>query len=229
MAGRVPTGRWALVTAQRNGARLASSASAGHLGRKKDDDPGPGPAAIGLALRNRHAGHDTLVWARPDMQAPENFTLTSPAFDHGTPIPERYRGRLFRGQHLSCPRLDPAARRDRGTGAHRARPRRPPRQTRYPRGRGEASTHRSAAFLRTAPTHPSPVPGIRHGKGPLGHRGGPAPKPPRSHGQHSYVFQLFALDSRLDLPDKFILADTLGAMAGHVVARARLDGTYEIR
>src|ERR1039457_6629274 len=42
---------------------------------------------LGLALRNRHAGHHTLVWARPDLQAPENFALTSPAFDHGTPSP----------------------------------------------------------------------------------------------------------------------------------------------
>jgi hypothetical protein len=55
---------------------------------------------LGLALRNRRAGHHTLVWARPDLQAPENFTLTSPAFDHGTPIPERYRGRLF-GANIS--------------------------------------------------------------------------------------------------------------------------------
>jgi phosphatidylethanolamine-binding protein (PEBP) family uncharacterized protein len=43
------------------------------------------------------------------------------------------------------------------------------------------------------------------------------------------VFQLFALDYQLDLPDKFTLADALDAMAGHVIARARLDGTYEIR
>ena len=50
---------------------------------------------IGLALRNRRVGHDRLVWARPGMQAPESFILTSPAFDHGTPIPERYRGRIF--------------------------------------------------------------------------------------------------------------------------------------
>jgi phosphatidylethanolamine-binding protein (PEBP) family uncharacterized protein len=53
--------------------------------------------------------------------------------------------------------------------------------------------------------------------------------PPRSHGPHTYVFQLFALDCRLELPDKFILADTLSAMTGHVIARARLDGTYENR
>jgi len=55
---------------------------------------------LGVALRNRHAGHHTLVWARPDLQAPENFTLTSPAFDHGAPIPEKHRGRLF-GANIS--------------------------------------------------------------------------------------------------------------------------------
>jgi hypothetical protein len=37
------------------------------------------------------------------------------------------------------------------------------------------------------------------------------------------------MDSQVDLPDKFTLADALHAMAGHVIARARLDGTYEIR
>lgn len=52
--------------------------------------------------------------------------------------------------------------------------------------------------------------------------------PVRSHGPHSYVFQLFALATRLDLPTKFGLTDALHAMAGQVVARACLDGTYEI-
>src|ERR1700744_1686652 len=50
---------------------------------------------LGVALRGRHAGQHTLVWSRPDLQAAENFTLTSPAFDHGAPIPEKHRGRLF--------------------------------------------------------------------------------------------------------------------------------------
>jgi hypothetical protein len=55
---------------------------------------------IGVLLRNRRAGHDKLVWARPDLQAPENFTVTSPAFEHGTPLPDKYRGRL-RGANIS--------------------------------------------------------------------------------------------------------------------------------
>ena len=78
-------------------------------------------------------------------------------------------------------------------------------------------------------TDPSPIRGIKHGKGALGHRGWAGPLPLRSHGPHSYVFQLFALDYHPGLPDKFTLADALHAMTGHVIARARLDGTYEIR
>src|ERR1700733_8372193 len=55
---------------------------------------------LGVALRNRRAGQHTLAWAHPDLQAPENFTLTSPAFGHGAPIPDRHRGRLF-GANIS--------------------------------------------------------------------------------------------------------------------------------
>src|SRR5690349_14144683 len=55
---------------------------------------------LGVLLRNRRAGQHTLVWAHPDLRAPEDFTLTSPAFDHGAPIPERHRGRLF-GPNIS--------------------------------------------------------------------------------------------------------------------------------
>jgi len=33
---------------------------------------------LGVALRSRRAGQHTLAWARPELQAPENFTLTSP-------------------------------------------------------------------------------------------------------------------------------------------------------
>ena len=136
---------------------------------------------LGLALRNRRAGHHTLVWARPDLQAPENFTLTSPAFDHGAPIPERHRGRL-RGANIS-PALN---------------------WTQPPAGTvelvlivqdpdvpfGKPATHALALGIdpslngvpENALTNPSPIPGIRHGKGTLGRRGWAGPMPPRSHG-----------------------------------------------
>ncbi len=183
---------------------------------------------IGLALRNRRAGQHTLVWSRPDLHAPENFTLTSPAFDHGAPIPERYRGRLL-GANIS-PALA---------------------WTTPPAGTAELVliVQDPDAPLRTPATHaltvgidpslggipengltvPSPIPGITHGKGPLGHSGWAGPLPPRSHGPHTYVFQLFALDYHPQLPDKFTLANAVDALTGHVVGRARLDGTYENR
>lgn len=182
---------------------------------------------LGRALRNRRAGHHTLVWARTDLQAPESFTLTSPAFADGTPIPERHRGRVF-GPNVS-PALawtTPPA----GTAELMLIVQDPDVPL------GKPATHALALGIdpslggipENGLTHPSPVPGLRHGKGALGRRGWSGPMPVRSHGPHSYVFQLFALDHRLDLPDKFALDDALRAMVGHVTARARLDGTYEI-
>ena len=63
----------------------------------------------------------------------------------------------------------------------------------------------------------------------MGKRGWAGPMPVRSHGPHAYVFQLFALDRALDLPASFTLDQVLTTIAGHVIGRARLDGTYEIR
>lgn len=183
---------------------------------------------IGLLLRNRHAGHHTLVWARTELQAAENFTLTSPVFDPGTPIPERNRGRIF------GPNISPAL-----TWTQ------PPASTLelvliaqdpdVPFGK--AAIHALTVGIdptlpglpENALTNPSPINGLKHGKGPLGHRGWAGPMPVPSHGPHTYAFQLFAIDGQLDLPEKFTLADTLDAMTGHIIGRARLDGTYEIR
>ncbi len=183
---------------------------------------------LGVALRNRRAGHHTIVWARPDLQAPENFTLTSPAFDHGAPIPDRHRGRLF-GANLS-PTLawtPPPA----GTAELVLIVQDPDVPARKP------ATHALTVGIDPALTglpenalaNPSPVAGIRHGKGPLGRRGWAGPLPIKSHGPHTYVFQLFALDRATGLADGFTLDDAIAAIAGHAAGRARLDGTYEIR
>ena len=42
---------------------------------------------IGAALRRVRAGHHKLAWADPDLQAPQNFQLTSPSFGHGATRP----------------------------------------------------------------------------------------------------------------------------------------------
>jgi phosphatidylethanolamine-binding protein (PEBP) family uncharacterized protein len=53
--------------------------------------------------------------------------------------------------------------------------------------------------------------------------------PIRSHGPHTYAFQLFALDQAPRLPASFTLNEVIAASKGHAIGRARLDGTYEIR
>jgi Raf kinase inhibitor-like YbhB/YbcL family protein len=186
------------------------------------------PNPIGRALRHRRAGQHTLVWERADLQAPDNFVLGSPAFEQGAPIPAHHRGRLF------APNISPAL-----------------EWSAAPDGSAELvliaqdpdvpfatpATHALTVgidpALRRLPENalrqPSPVVGLRHGNGPLGRRGWAGPAPIPSHGPHVYVFQLFALDRTLELPVRFTLTDALQAMAGHVIGRARLDGTYEVR
>lgn len=61
----------------------------------------------------------------------------------------------------------------------------------------------------------------------VGYRG---PAPPPGSGKHRYVFTLYALDSRLDLdPAATTHADVLTAMNGHILDSATLIGTYEVK
>ena len=186
------------------------------------------PNPLGIALRNRRAGQHTLAWADNALRAPENFVLTSPAFDGGTPMPRAYRGRMF-GANIS-PALA---------------------WTRPPQGAVELAlivqdpdipfrkpgNHVLAVGIDptlgeiadNALANPSPLPGIRHGKGSLGRMGYTGPTPLRSHGPHTYAFQLFALDQATELVAGFTLDQLVAAITGHVIGRARLDGTYENR
>lgn len=59
-------------------------------------------------------------------------------------------------------------------------------------------------------------------------RGYGGPCPPRGHGPHRYRFTLLALDApSLGLPDGAPFRDVERATRGHVLAQARLMGTYE--
>ncbi|MDB5392758.1 MAG: YbhB/YbcL family Raf kinase inhibitor-like protein [Rhodospirillales bacterium] len=53
------------------------------------------------------------------------------------------------------------------------------------------------------------------------------PDPPPGHGAHRYVFQVYALDERLDFDGAPGRGALLDAMAGHVLAKGCMIGTYE--
>ncbi len=52
--------------------------------------------------------------------------------------------------------------------------------------------------------------------------GGPCPP----GGTHRYYFRIYALDTRLDLPDRTNKAGLVKAMKGHILAQGELMGTY---
>jgi Raf kinase inhibitor-like YbhB/YbcL family protein len=52
------------------------------------------------------------------------------------------------------------------------------------------------------------------------------PDPPRGHGIHRYAFQLFALDTMLNLPEHPGRNALLAAIKGHILGRDVLIGTY---
>lgn len=53
------------------------------------------------------------------------------------------------------------------------------------------------------------------------------PDPPTGHGAHDYVFQLFALDTMIDLKPGAGRGALMKAMEGHVLSLAILTATYE--
>src|SRR5262249_27083058 len=60
--------------------------------------------------------------------------------------------------------------------------------------------------------------------GTLGYRG---PAPPKGHGVHHSHFTVFALDVRLGLAAGLDKRGLLKAVAGHVLGKGELVGTYE--
>jgi Raf kinase inhibitor-like YbhB/YbcL family protein len=66
---------------------------------------------------------------------------------------------------------------------------------------------------------------IRQGENGFGQTGYGGPKPPPGP-PHRYVFRLWALDRRLDLTNGARREELEQAIEGHVLAEARLTGTY---
>lgn len=54
------------------------------------------------------------------------------------------------------------------------------------------------------------------------------PCPPKGSGAHHYIFDIYALDTTLDLPPTTGLQEVLKAQEGHVIGRSRLTGTFAV-
>lgn len=171
---------------------------------------------LGRALRTQRAGEEKLSWHL--FRVPSTLLVTSPAFRHGMPIPREHAGPGV-GSNVS-PALH-------WSGV-------PPvaRELVLVVEDWDAPSRRPFVHLALAGIHPKSR-GVKAGElnelgvGTLGRHGWSGPRPIPGHGPHHYVFQLFALDAELGLPADASPGAIADAMAGHVVARGRLDGTFE--
>jgi len=68
--------------------------------------------------------------------------------------------------------------------------------------------------------------GIQQGKNVGGANGYRPPCPPPGATPHHYIFELYALDQKLDLPAGSTRADLLKAMDGHVIGKATYVGIF---
>ena len=150
------------------------------------------------------------------MTSPKPFTLTSPAFDDGAPIPRAatcdgadrspaldWTGAPAGAKALALTVVDPDAR----DFVHWVAFDLP----------GTPDGHLAADLAASAST-----PG--QGRNGFGKRGYGGPCPPS--GEHHYVFTLSALDRQLGIGGTPSLAEVQAAMKGHVLAETTLRGTY---
>jgi len=70
----------------------------------------------------------------------------------------------------------------------------------------------------------STLPNIVEGKNDFGELGYGGPAPPDK--RHTYIFKLYALDSKLELQKGATKAEVESAMKGHVIEQTTLKGTY---
>jgi Raf kinase inhibitor-like YbhB/YbcL family protein len=71
------------------------------------------------------------------------------------------------------------------------------------------------------------VPAPTQGTNGFGQTGYGGPAPPEGHGTHRYFHRLYALDTELDLEPGAAREQLQDAIESHVLAEAKLMGTYE--
>ena len=185
------------------------------------------PSAIGQALSSIRPGLNKITSASPDLAAPDILRITSEAFAHEGAIPSRF---TEDGAKLSPPlRFEnvPAGTRSLALVVEDADSPTPSplcHMLAWSIEGGDGGFHEAA--LDADATPPARC-GALFGKNSFMRPGWLPPDPPRGHGAHRYCFQLFALDIVPELEEGSGRGALVKALAGHVIARGLLIGTYE--
>ncbi len=178
---------------------------------------------IGKLLRRVPvAGERRSPFAKPDFAAPSAVTITSTAFAEGAAIPKASAGRGVgdnTSPQLSWTGVPPGTRQlvlvidDVDVPLPR------------PIVHNAAVIEPTITHVDTGALQPDTA-GIRLIRADLRQYGYAGPRPIPGHGPHRYRFQLFALDAPIAQNVATVKA-LRKQMAGHVLARGLLTGTYE--
>jgi Raf kinase inhibitor-like YbhB/YbcL family protein len=175
---------------------------------------------LGKLLRRFRAGEDRSPLADPEYAGAETIDVTSPAFTNGGAIPQKHTGKGVGGN------VSPALQ---WTGV-------PADAKQLVLMMDDLDVPMPKPLMHTIAVIEPDVGGLAEGQLKPGTTGirlvkafgdtyvGPRPIP--GHGTHHYRFLVFALDQKV--PDEVTDHKALlAAIAGHVLARGGLTGTYE--
>ena len=174
---------------------------------------------LGRLLTNRRAGSSLSIWFVPGLRSERDLTVSSPSFDDGGAIPQRFAG-LGVGENISPALVVSGV---------------PVEASHIVFVLEDTDTPTSRPLIHTlsilSPDTTSlpegaldrAAPGVTHLKGDFA-TGYSGPRPIPGHGTHHYGFMLFAVDVDIDTTS---WRTALESIEGHVLARGRVVGTYE--
>ncbi len=155
-----------------------------------------------------------------------SIQVTSPAFEHGKPIPRKYTGE---GEDISPP-LGwsglPKGTKELVLICDDPDAPRPEPWVHWVIYNIPADVEGLPEAVPTTPRLENP-PGALQGVNSWPKSGYGGPMPPRGHGVHHYHFKLYALDADLDWQPGLDKQAVLEKIEGHVLAQGELIGTYQ--
>jgi phosphatidylethanolamine-binding protein (PEBP) family uncharacterized protein len=185
---------------------------------------------IGKLLTGKRADESLMAWNRPGLAGPETLTVTSQAFRDGAALPLPHAGRRIGGADLSPDLAWSAV--PAGTSEILLVTEDIDAPFRQPIVHAIALIDPAVTVLDPgALSGSSPGVGVRMLRSFVG-RGYRGPGPIPGHGPHRYVFQVFALGAAVSVAGGTPLEAVkpgvaLAAVAGPVLARGKMVGTYE--
>ena len=177
------------------------------------------------AARVRGENVETLALEMVNSAGQAPLSITSPAFDNGGPIPEIF---TAYGEDFSPPlQWEPGPDGTESYALIMEDPHAPvnPPFVHWVIYNIPGPVHKLPKGIPTAPQIPLPADALQgvNDRGSIGYFG---PKPPPGDPAHSYHFQVFALDTVLDIPAGVTRDELLKAMEGHVLSAGSVAGEF---